>query len=233
MEHNATTPDPLCTDEMLAAFACNEGDATARSLVERALSDVSTGPATLTRLQAIRSALAGLDTLGHTSALFAVTPVQRDTLASLMGERTSGVNAMIDAAGQALREVIATLTFDSARAAPAMGYRGGAQGARLLRAQAEGITIDLRVEDAEIGDGATISGQVLPEPDKSHAPGPMVWLQRVVATCRQTGVQVIVPGESDGYFEVEVGAGVHDLRFEVGGRVVVVQGVGGDTEESA
>jgi hypothetical protein len=60
----------------------------------------------------------------------------------------------------ALRRLLATLSFDSGRAAPlAYGMRGSATGPRQLLFSAEGHDIDLRVSAA--GGGSSLHGQVL------------------------------------------------------------------------
>ena len=63
-------------------------------------------------------------------------------------------------AAGALRRLLATLSFDSGRAAPlAHGMRGSATGPRQLLFSAEGHDIDLRV--AAAGSGWSLHGQVL------------------------------------------------------------------------
>lgn len=86
--------------------------------------------------------------------------------ASAIADRPSTLSGLATAAGQWLRRIQATLSFDSAGApAVALGVRSAGPGAlRHLLFSAEGRDIDLRI--AESAAGYTVSGQVL-GPDES------------------------------------------------------------------
>ncbi|MCU0689032.1 MAG: hypothetical protein MUE97_04745 [Phycisphaerales bacterium] len=84
-------------------------------------------------------------------ASFAITPAQRDRLLRILPEAgwslgTSVASAVATAAGSALREVVSLLTFDSWRDAPGLaGFRSGVTEERLLRFEADGCMVDLRL----------------------------------------------------------------------------------------
>ena len=87
----------------------------------------------------------------------------RDVLASVLSLFATRRGAEAERAPSIIGRLLATLTFDSARVAPAFGVRSGqsADAARQLIFSAGDRDIDLRL--ARVGEGWAVSGQVLGE----------------------------------------------------------------------
>jgi hypothetical protein len=128
-----------------------------------------------------------------------------------------------------LRQIVATLVFDS-RVQPALaGYRGGSSGFELGFASDAG-EIDLQAEpvrdERPTPSGATrwrIIGQVSPNEETGDQPMPEVGVALVKRD--EAKPARAIDADEHGVFTIQADAGDYDLHVRIGDAVVVIQDV--------
>lgn len=196
-------PTAITTDELIRYLTgASTPDESAR------IGAALTASSELTRrADALRATLTDLGTLRDLRPEFEVGPARLARLIERTNARPAG---WFGQAGQRLREVVATLLFDSARE-PALGFRGSMT-SRVLRLGCDDGEIDLRLEPDEASGLCRLSGEV-------RAPDGCT---RGVAREVSSGQTQEFPVASDGYFEIELSPGRYALGFESGSRSIVV-----------
>jgi hypothetical protein len=130
-----------------------------------------------------------------------------------------------------LRQIVATLVFDS-RVQPALaGYRGGSSGFELGFASDAG-EIDLQAEpirdERPTPGGAMrwrIIGQVSPNEETGDQPMPEVGVALVKRDEAKPAHARAIDADEHGVFTIQADAGHYDLHVRIGDAVVVIQDV--------
>lgn len=191
-------PDgPQLTDEQFVAFVLGEADPETSELIASA---VRSNNSVAARVATIRAMCGSLEHLRTSHPTFEVSSTQRVRLAELMpGERADWFADLTARASE-----IAMLVMDSLRGPAIAGYRSlDTSGARLLRYECMGGTIDLRIESNVASQEIGVTGQY----SGSATLGTVRFLHR------GNGEELAraMPA-SDGYFECAVPPGVYAIE---------------------
>lgn len=196
------------TDELLVAYLAGEADPAQTAAVSAA---ISASPNLRERVEAMRQAISGIQSLRSVEPLFSVSTTQEQRLRGLLAERPAG---WLASTAERAREFVATIVFDTIRSPlPAVGFRGAAAAGGLVRAATEGVEIDFRVSDASARGHALVQGQLTPPSDWSS-------LQAIEST---TGRAFRAAIESDGYFELELPLGTYRWEVTSSARTIIVE----------
>ncbi|HLP82974.1 MAG TPA: hypothetical protein VK157_01370 [Phycisphaerales bacterium] len=195
--HPPQPDEPHLTDEQFVAFVLGEADQQTSDAIATA---AQTDGAVARRVSAVRAMCSSLEHLHTSDASFAVTPQQRARLVALMpSERTDWFAELTARASE-----VAMLVMDSLRGTTVAGYRStDTSGARLLRYECMGGTIDLRVELNVASNEVAVTGQYS---------GPET-LSDVRLLHRENGDELArATPAADGYFECIVPPGVYAIE---------------------
>lgn len=209
-------PEHTPTRDDLLAYLLGEGDAALRDVVERA---VERHPGVAGELSGLREALGRLRAASGLAERFAVEPERVRRLEGLIGTRPESLGEWV---GRRVRDVVATIVFDSARAPAVAGFRG-VSAARIVKAASEDVEIEMRVTYDDAADLALLTGRCRGSGGATGLP----MITRVTAVPRGGGGEVETSVGVEGeYFEASVPAGVYELRFEGdGGSAAVIDGI--------
>lgn len=217
--HMPQPDEPRLTDEQFVAFVLGEADQqTSDAIATAAQKD----DAVARRISAVRAMCGSLEHLRTSDASFAVTPQQRARLVTLMpGERTDWFAQLTARASE-----VAMLVLDSLRGTAVAGYRStDTSGARLLRYECMGGTIDLRVESNVASNEVGVTGQY----------SGSATLRDVRFLHRGNGDELArATPAADGYFECIVPPGVYAIEVvaQDGTSTVVPRVELGETDSS-
>ncbi len=196
------------TDELILRSLLGELTSEEQAGVSSAISR-SAGAAA--RAQTMRVVLADLAEMSRRQPEMQTTEAQRESLRGLMQAREPGwLTSAVDRA----REVVATVVNDSGRV-PILGFRGGPGGTTMIRAEADGVSIDLRIQAS----GTPSDPRVLVQGQITGADSP----SGVIATHLESGGIERCDVEPDGYFELGVHPGVQRWEIACKDTVVVIE----------
>lgn len=199
-------------DERLLAYAAGELDTALAADVTARLPASPEQAATVARYQAVQAILRADDSVAPPAAVIARAK------AIFSAPEAATEAGPLHGLGDAMRQVMAELTFDSRGGllAGLAGFRGAAATARQLVFEADGIVVDLHVEAPSDHEGRwQIMGQVDTD-DLEH--GLVVGLMPT----GDGGAAVAVTTDAYGGFHLSAAAGEYNLFVRIADAVVVL-----------
>ncbi len=202
--HHSDAPDPPWDAARVLSVLLGESTDGERAALDRAVAQHEPTAALVRRLS---DTLAALQNAGAAAAVMHTSAEQRAKLAAIARPQAAG---WISALSDRVRETVAVLIRDTLRdPAQAMGFRGPPS-ERVLSYQCDQGTVDVRVA-----------------PDPANLG--RFWIHGRFAGAAQPQTVRVADAEApvgrDGYFEIEVGEGAHEVVFAGPDFSVVLPGV--------